>query len=124
MPDNAMLPPEEITCELVGSKYIVGVGGRKAILPYTPGKILTILMNQPENCCHTHTLVDGIYGHREDGGPNNAEATIKVHVHHLRRKLREAGIALDLRSRPWKGYEYYGATALDHMPETRKGRRN
>lgn len=113
--------PEEITCELVGHKYLVSVGNRKAILPHTPGKILSILMARRD--IHTCFLVDSVYGHRADGGPSNAEGTIKVHIYHLRKHLRKAGINLDLRSSPWKGYEYHGASTIDILDPTQQDRK-
>ena len=43
----------------------------------------------------TETILAAAYGNRPDGGPNGAEAVIRVTVSHLRKKLSKYGYVIE-----------------------------
>lgn len=57
----------------------------------------------------TASLVDALYGHRYDGGPENAMVAVRVFIWQLNKKLRAHGI----RIRGWRGIGGYTVEQFD-----------
>ncbi len=56
--------------------------------------IASLRHGQPEPV-PTRKLVDAVYGDREDGGPENAEYVVRVHICQIRTKLAALGIEIE-----------------------------
>lgn len=54
-------------------------------------------------------MIDVIYGHRLDGGPDDAEGCVRVVIHKLRKRLSAHGITVE-RGSYGSGYRLDGAS--------------
>ena len=79
-------------------------GGEVKLRPYQAQMLRALV----DGCCRVvrrSRLVDAIWGDKVDGGPENANGAVNVHMHYLRRSLRQAGFPGSIRTEPRVGYE-------------------
>lgn len=80
-----MLSAGDIRLDLGGRT--VSVGGAKVRLTRTEFAILKLLMQNPGQVVTRSVILERI----AEDTPDCTESSLKIHVSHLRRKLREAG---------------------------------
>lgn len=66
---------------------------RPANLTYTRRVLLEMLISRP--VATTDAIIDKLWGHDPNGGPDNPAGVIRVHMTYLRRFLRDHGVTIE-----------------------------
>ena len=78
--------------------YRVEFLGAKVRITPTQAEILMLLLSKPGKLFSTNEITEAVYGHREDGGPDNGGNTIRKTILDLTIRLRDGGIDMKLKN--------------------------